>query len=78
MLIQLAACLYMYLILTLHKFVYVLLYQYLEFLNPWRGRRGRWIYNYLCNQCLSPLMLWIRILLMERCTRYNSGLWQAV
>ena len=19
-----------------------------------------WIYNYLCNQCLSPLMLWIR------------------
>ena len=27
-----------------------------------RGRRGRdhigrWIYNYLCNQCISPLML---------------------
>jgi hypothetical protein len=20
-----------------------------------------WIYNYLCNQCLSPLMLWVRI-----------------
>ena len=22
---------------------------------------GSWIYNYPCNQCLSPLMLWIRI-----------------
>ena len=29
-----------------------------------------WIYNYmyLCNQCLSPLMLWVRIHLGERCT----------
>jgi hypothetical protein len=26
-----------------------------------RGYRGRWFYNYLCNQCLSPLMLWVRI-----------------
>ena len=26
-------------------------------------------YNYLCNQCLSPLMLWVRI--MARCTWYN-------
>ena len=24
---------------------------------------GSWIYNYLCNQCLSPLTLWVRILL---------------
>ena len=30
-----------------------------------------WIYNYLCNQCLSPLSLWVRFLLMARCTRYN-------
>ena len=22
---------------------------------------GSWIYNYLCNQCLSPLRLWVRI-----------------
>ena len=22
---------------------------------------GGWIYNYLCNQCLSPLTLWVRI-----------------
>ena len=30
-----------------------------------------WVYNYLYNQCLSPLMLWVRIPLMARCTRYN-------
>jgi len=33
-----------------------------------RGRRGRdhcsWIYNYICNQCISPVKLWIRIRLM--------------
>ena len=22
---------------------------------------GRWIYNYLCNRCLSLLMLWVRL-----------------
>ena len=27
-----------------------------------------WIYNFLCNRCLSPLMLWVRILLRARCT----------
>jgi hypothetical protein len=27
---------------------------------------GSWIYNYLCNQCLSPLKLWVWILLMVR------------
>jgi hypothetical protein len=26
------------------------------------------IYNYLCNQCLSPLMLWVRISIMVRRT----------
>jgi hypothetical protein len=29
---------------------------------------GSWIYNYLCNQCLLPLRLWVRIPLMARCT----------
>ena len=29
---------------------------------------GSWIYNYLCNQCLSPLKLWVRIPFMARCT----------
>ena len=28
---------------------------------------GSWIYNYLCNQCLSPLM-WVRISIRARCT----------
>jgi len=27
-----------------------------------------WIYNYLCNRCLSSLMLWVRIPLRARCT----------
>jgi hypothetical protein len=27
----------------------------------WLWLYGSWIYNYLCNQCLSPLKLWIRI-----------------
>ena len=26
-----------------------------------RGRDRSWIYNYLCNQCLSPHTLWVRI-----------------
>jgi len=29
---------------------------------------GSWIYNYLCNQWLSPLMFWVRINLGARCT----------
>ena len=27
----------------------------------WPWSYGSWIYNYLCNQCPSPLMLWVRI-----------------
>jgi hypothetical protein len=40
----------------------------------YRGRRARdrtygsWIYNYLYNQCLSPLMLWVQIPIRERWT----------
>ena len=26
----------------------------------WSWSYGSWIYNYLCNQCLSLLMLWVR------------------
>jgi len=29
---------------------------------------GSWIYNYMCNQCLSSQKLWVWILLMVRCT----------
>jgi len=35
-----------------------------------RGRRGRdsmVVYNYLCNRCLSPLILWVRLSLRARC-----------
>ena len=27
----------------------------------WSWLYGSWIYNYLCNQCLSPLILWVGI-----------------
>jgi len=27
-----------------------------------------WIYNYLWNQCLSPLMQWVRISIRAKCT----------
>ena len=33
---------------------------------PWSWLCGSWIYNYLCNQCLSPLTLWVQIL-VRRC-----------
>ena len=34
----------------------------------WSWSYGSWIYNYLCNQCLSPLMFWVRISIRARCT----------
>ena len=34
----------------------------------WPWSYGSWIYNYLCNQCLSSLLLWVRIPLRARCT----------
>jgi hypothetical protein len=34
----------------------------------WPWSYGSWIYNYLCNQCLSPLMLWVRLPLRARST----------
>jgi hypothetical protein len=37
----------------------------------WSWLYGSLIYVYLCNQCFSPLMLWVRTLFMARCTRYN-------
>ena len=48
----------------------------------WSWSYVSWIYNYLCNQCLSPLKLRVRTPFMARCTRYNicdkfvSDLWQ--
>ena len=34
----------------------------------WPWSYGSWIYNYLCNQCLSILMFWVRISIRARCT----------
>ena len=36
--------------------------------QSWPWSYGSWIYNYLCNQCLSPLMLWVRISIRVRWT----------
>ena len=42
---------------------------YTIFTGPsWPWTHGIWIYNYLCNQCLSSLMLWVRISIRARCT----------
>jgi len=34
----------------------------------WSWSYGSWIYNYLCNQCLSHQLLWVRISIRSRCT----------
>jgi len=39
--------------------------------SSWLGSFGSWIYNFLCNQCLSPLKLSVRTKFMARCTQYN-------
>jgi hypothetical protein len=36
--------------------------------TSWPWSYGSWVYNYLWNWCLSPLMLWVRIPLRARCT----------
>ena len=38
---------------------------------------GSMIYNYLCNQYISPLTFWARIPFMARCTSYNI-IWSSV
>jgi len=34
----------------------------------WLWSYGSCVYNYMCNQCLSSLMLWVRISIRTRCT----------
>jgi len=42
----------------------------LQFVWPsWLWSHGSWIYNYLRNQCLLPLKLWVRTPVMATCTR---------
>ena len=39
---------------------------------PWSWSYDSWIYNYLCKQCLSPLMLWVRTpFMMAMCIWYS-------
>ena len=42
----------------------------------WPWSYDSWNYNYLCNQCLSPLMLWVRISIMARCTTFCDNVCQ--
>jgi hypothetical protein len=53
------------------SFVLCFVYFYIFSGPSWSWSYGSWIYNYLCNQCLSPLKLWVRIPFMAMCTRYN-------
>jgi uncharacterized protein (DUF1919 family) len=44
-----------------------------EHITLWQGPSwpwcyGSWIYNYLCNQYLSPVILWVRITIRAMCT----------
>ena len=36
--------------------------------TSWSWSYGSWIHNYLCNRCISPLMLWDRLPLRAMCT----------
>jgi hypothetical protein len=42
----------------------------------WTWSYGSWIYNYLCNQCLSPPMLWVRISIRARCSTLCDTVYQ--
>jgi len=37
----------------------------------WSWSYDSWIYNYLCNQCISPWTLWVRTPFLASCTWYN-------
>jgi hypothetical protein len=49
-----------------HVFIMIVVYSARRPFGP--CSYGSWIYNYLCSQCLSPLMLWVRISIKTRCT----------
>jgi hypothetical protein len=45
------------------------LWHFLPFSWPsWPWSCGSWVYNYLSNQYLSPLLLWVRVSIRVRCT----------
>ena len=39
----------------------------------WSWSHGSWIYNYLCNQCLSPLKLWAMRLFEHEGPSWSHG-----
>jgi hypothetical protein len=42
----------------------------------WPWSYGSWIYNYLCNHCLSLLLLWVRLPPSARCTTLGDKVCQ--
>ena len=42
----------------------------------WSWSYGSWILHYLCNQCPSPLMLWVWISIRVRSTTSCDKVWQ--
>jgi hypothetical protein len=40
---------------------------HIDCIMVWTWSSCSWIYNYICHQCLSPLMLWVRISIRPRC-----------
>jgi len=40
-------------------------------MQSWSWSFSSWIYNYMCNQLLSPSKLWFPTPFMARCTRYT-------
>ena len=50
-----------YLLTLLLRTILNVLWQNSHFISLWSWLYGSWIYNYLYNQCLSPLVLWVRI-----------------
>jgi len=43
------------------NFNWLLIISFISRGSSWLWLYGSWIYNYLCNQCISPLTLWVRI-----------------
>ena len=54
-----------------------LLIHTIQLAPSWLWSYGRSIYNYLCNQCLSSLKLWVLTPFMVRCTWYNI-MWKSL
>ena len=73
----------LYMCIHIHVFFIYYAFPQLNLGPSWLWSYGSWIYNYLCNQCLSSLMLWVRISIRARCTTLSdkvcqwhaTGLW---